>query len=71
MLGHYRPVPTTEGGAPVPEAALELPNSVIVAMLRREVLLTRAKLHALCYEHIMAERKLRSLKAQLRQVGRV
>jgi hypothetical protein len=30
------------------------------------VLLTRAKLHALLFEHIMGERQLRSLKAQLR-----
>ena len=39
-----------------------------MAMLRREVLLTRAKLHGLCYDQIMGERKLRSLKTQLRQV---
>jgi len=37
-------------------------------MLKREVLLTRAKLHGLMYDHIMSERKLRSLKTQLRQV---
>ncbi len=39
-----------------------------MAELRLEVLLTRAKLHALCYEQIIGERKLRSLKTQLRQV---
>jgi hypothetical protein len=50
------------------EESRELPDEVIMAMLRREVLLTRAKLHALCYEQIMGERKLRSLKTQLRQV---
>lgn len=46
----------------------ELPDSVVIAMLRREVLLTRAKLHGLMYEHIMSERRLRTLKTQLRQV---
>ncbi len=46
----------------------ELPDHVIVALLRREALLTKAKLHALSYEHIMGERSLRTLKAQLRQV---
>ncbi len=40
-----------------------------MSMLRREVLLTRAKLHGLCYDQIMGERRLRSLKTQLRQVG--
>ena len=46
----------------------DLPDGVIIAMLKREVLLTRAKLHGLMYDHIMSERKLRSLKTQLRQV---
>ena len=46
----------------------ELPDSVIIALLKREHLLTRAKLNALYYEHITGERKLRSLKTQLRQV---
>ncbi|KAL3153768.1 hypothetical protein ABBQ32_013356 [Trebouxia sp. C0010 RCD-2024] len=45
----------------------ELPDSVIIALLKREHLLTRAKLNALYYEHITGERKLRSLKTQLRQ----
>jgi hypothetical protein len=45
-----------------------IPPHAIVAMLRREVLLTRAKLQFLSYEHLLAERMLRSLKTQLRQV---
>ena len=48
-----------------PEA---LHDSVIIALLKREHLLTRAKLNALYYEHVTGERKLRSLKTQLRQV---
>lgn len=55
-------VPPEEGPAP------DLPDSVIVDLLKREVLLTGAKLHALWYDHVVAERKLRTLKAQLRQV---
>lgn len=47
----------------------ELPDHVIIALLKREHLLTKAKLNALCFEHIMGERRLRSLKTQLRQVG--
>ena len=50
------------------EISTDLPDAVIVAMLKREVLLTRAKLHGLMYDHIMSERRLRSLKTQLRQV---
>lgn len=37
-------------------------------MLQREVLLTSSKLHALSYEQAMAERRIRTLKSQLRQV---
>ena len=44
-----------------------LPDGVVQAMLRRELLLTRAKLHALTYEHIMGERKMRTYKSQLKQ----
>lgn len=40
----------------------------MVAMLQREVLLTEAKLHALDYELITSDRKLRQLRSQLRQV---
>ena len=46
----------------------ELPDHAITALLKREHLLTRAKLNALYFEHIMGERRLRSLKTQLRQV---
>jgi hypothetical protein len=45
-----------------------LPDHVLVAMLRREVLLTRAKLHYLMWEHTTMERQLRTWKNQLRQV---
>ena len=48
---------------------MELPDGVILEMLKREVLLTKAKLHALTLEHILEERKLRTLNSQLRQVG--
>ncbi len=61
-----RPVVTTAGGAQEPS---DLPDHVVLKMLHREVLLTKAKLHALNYEHAVAERKLRSLKSQLRQVS--
>ncbi len=61
-----RPVVTTAGGAVEPS---DLPDHVVLKMLHREVLLTKAKLHALNYEHAVAERKLRSLKSQLRQVS--
>lgn len=37
-------------------------------MLKREALLTKAKLHWLVFEHLNQERQLRTLKAQLRQV---
>lgn len=77
----FRPNPTGRTGLP-PNALLaidgqeesfakesaELPDSVIIVLLKREHLLTRAKLNALYYEHITGERKLRSLKTQLRQV---
>lgn len=83
MLGAYRPNPSPAGRNGLPHNALlaidgqedsfakesaELPDSVIIALLKREHLLTRAKLNALYYEHITGERKLRSLKTQLRQV---
>ena len=77
----FRPNPTGRTGLP-PNALLaidgqeesfakesaELPDNVIIVLLKREHLLTRAKLNALYYEHITGERKLRSLKTQLRQV---
>ena len=55
-------------GEDVPPEECSLPDSVVIAMLRREVLLTRAKLHWLVFEHITQEKALRTLKAQLRQV---
>lgn len=64
-----RPTPTTpHSGSDSPPDSIELPDSVIEAMLRRELLLTNAKLHGLGNEHITSERKLRSLRTQLRQV---
>ncbi|GAB4814795.1 hypothetical protein N2152v2_001841 [Parachlorella kessleri] len=54
-------------GAPPAAEDDYLPDAVVLSMLRREVLLTRAKLHYLGYQQLMAERMLRSLKAQLRQ----
>lgn len=72
MLTHTanicRPVPTMPGGGPPPMDPPELPDTVILKMLQREVLLTSSKLHALSYEQAIAERKLRTLKSQLRQV---
>ena len=50
-------------GAPSP-----LPDSVIVSMLRREALLTKAKLHYLVFEHLQQDKAVRSLKSQLKQV---
>ena len=65
-----RPIPTagaSENGTVPVEA--ELPDHVIEAMLQRELLLTNAKLHGLANEHSNNERKLRSLRTQLRQVS--
>ena len=59
-----RPQPPLAPGQAEPEM---LPDSVVQAMLTRELLLTRAKLHALTYEHIMGERKMRAFKSQLKQ----
>jgi hypothetical protein len=61
-----RPVPTNDSGK-VQEQA-DLPDAVILKMLQREVLLTRAKLHALKFEQSTAEHRIRSLKSQLRRV---
>ena len=47
--------------------AQDIPDSVIQAMLRREVLLTEAKLHFLDWELLTNDRKLRQLRTQLRQ----
>ncbi len=45
-----------------------LPDQVLVAMLKREVLLTKAKLHYSLFEHICQDRQLRTWRAQLKQV---
>ena len=65
-----RPVPATSapGAAGAGGEGGELPDAVVLKMLQREVLLTRAKLHALAYEQAVAERRTRVLKSQLRQV---
>ena len=47
----------------------DLPDHVIMAMLRRESLLTCAKLSALFHDHIMGVRQLNKLRTELRQVG--
>ncbi len=67
-----RPVPAAAPGAGGPggDSGSELPDGVVLKMLQREVLLTRAKLHALAYEQAVAERRTRVLKSQLRQVRR-
>ncbi|GIL82776.1 hypothetical protein Vretimale_8343 [Volvox reticuliferus] len=44
-----------------------LPDELILFMLRREALLTRAKLHFLIFEHLTQEKELRILKQALRQ----
>jgi hypothetical protein len=41
---------------------VELPDGVILALLKREVLLATAKQHALAYEHTMAKMTLKTLK---------
>ena len=45
-----------------------IPDHAILAMLRREILLTKAKLHYLVFEHLQQERTLRTHKSQLKQV---
>ncbi len=49
--------------------AKALPDDAILFMLRREALLTKAKLHYLVFEHLTQEKELRILKQALRQVG--
>jgi hypothetical protein len=51
-----------------PEEPSPLPDSVIVSMLRREALLTKAKLHCLVFEHLQQDKSVRTLKSQLKQV---
>ena len=45
----------------------DLPNEAIIFMLKREVLLTAAKLHFLALEQLFVQRKAHSLKEQLQQ----
>ena len=59
----------SEQGSGTVAGPADLPEHVIVAMLKRENLLTRAKLNALFYDHITGERQLRKLKTELRQVS--
>ena len=58
--------PATDSSATAPSP---LPDSVIVSMLRREALLTKAKLHYLVFEHLQQDKAVRSLKSQLKQVS--
>ncbi|GAX74273.1 hypothetical protein CEUSTIGMA_g1722.t1 [Chlamydomonas eustigma] len=68
-----RPLPKPTPGSqdveapPEPEEPLPLPDSVIVSMLRREALLTKAKLHCLVFEHMQQDKSVRTLKSQLKQ----
>ncbi|GFR52505.1 hypothetical protein Agub_g15080 [Astrephomene gubernaculifera] len=55
------------GGAAAGGESKPLTDEVILFMLRREALLTRAKLHFLIFEHLMQEKELRILKQALRQ----
>lgn len=45
------------------------PDHLVIEVLKREELLTRAKLHVLQYERMMGDSQLRSLRAELMQVG--
>ena len=46
-----------------------LPDEVVVKMLGREVLLSKAKLFALTYEHRAAQGQIQRIRAMIRQVG--
>jgi hypothetical protein len=58
---------TTPTPPPPSSSTSATPDHVIVAMLRREALLTQAKLHALVYDHFQGDRALRAVRAQIRQ----
>ena len=45
-----------------------MPDHVMIFLLKREHLLTRAELHALAYDHSTLSSELKSLKALLRNV---
>ena len=73
-LYDLRPLPKPEGSAEEagdmqPVEGNSLPDEAAVKLLRREVLLSTAKLHVMEYERVLGERQLRSIKAQIRQVG--
>ena len=76
-LNPTAPVPRTvpsisgvsEQGSEAVASPADLPEHVIMAMLRRENLLTSAKLNALCYDQSTGERQLRKLDSELHQVG--
>lgn len=57
----------TAGTTVPPQEESDLPNTVILDLLRREVLLTKAKTHYLLFEQMQADRKLKACKSQLRQ----
>lgn len=69
------PVFHTLAYSPSPENAKEdgdmreLPDSGVLFLLGREVLLTKTKLQGLMLDQLHGERKLRHFKAQLRQVS--
>lgn len=46
----------------------DLPHPVVVALLEREVLFTRAKLHGLWFDQVQCREKLRNIKRQSYQV---
>jgi len=59
--------PSSPSPPPPPPNSAGTPDHVVVAMLRREAVLTQAKLHALVYDHIQGDRALRATRAQIRQ----
>lgn len=59
----------TADAASAEDAASSLPDTVIVKMLKRESLLTTAKLHALSFDSLQAKKQLESLKNQIRHVS--
>ena len=49
-------------------ADFSIPAHATVAIIQREVLLTRAKLHYLVFEHLQQQRVLNTYEFQLKQV---
>lgn len=66
VVGDGLPNGLTGGDAASAGVLQELPNEAILFMLKREALLTSAKLHGLKLEQAASKRELRSLQAQLR-----